>query len=165
MWKKDDIVLHGNDGVCRISGIQKLNLFGDGLREYYILESLYARNTTIYVEVGTGDASLEPPLSQPEIDDLIRAIPSMTCEWIPNDKLRQQTLGARIRTGSISDLLAMVSMLLSKKEEIVKTGRKFRAQDEKVLDKAQQIINREIAFGLGVQPEKVPAYISSMLEA
>lgn len=164
MWKKDDIVLHGNDGVCRISGIEKLDLFGDGAREYYILDSLYARSTTIYVEVGAGDASLTRPMQQPEIDALIRNIPSMDCEWIPNDKLRQQTLGARIRTGSVSDLMAIVNMLLRKKEEILESGRKFRAQDEKALDKAQQIINRKLAFGLGVQPEKVSSYISALLE-
>lgn len=164
MWKIGDYVQHGTDGVCRITDIRKLNLTGEGVKEYFILEPLYAKDTTIYLETKDGDEGLTKPMNRREINALIRKIPENRMHWIANEKDRQNRLGAILKNGSILEVMCAASTLYRKKKEQEKAGRKFRRSDEQCLSRAEKIIGRELAYGIGRTPEEVPAYIGEVLE-
>ena len=119
MWKKGDIVLHGSDGVCRITDIRRMDLIGEGMTNYYILESVYKKGLTIYVEVGEGDDDLRLPMERDEIDALIRTIPDIKkAQWISNDKLRQTELSRQIRDSSLHELFSITNMLYERKRTL-----------------------------------------------
>jgi CarD family transcriptional regulator len=164
MWKVGDYVQHGTDGVCRISDRKRMNLTGEGEEEYFLLTPLYSRDTTIYLETANADKELRQPMSREEIDRVIRQIPGHRMRWIPNEKDRQNRFGAILRDGSLVELLCAASVLRDKKREQTRAGRKFRRSDELCLARAEKIIGREIAYGIGKSPEEVPDYIGKVLE-
>ena len=48
MFKANETILYGNEGVCKIVDIMKRNFKGKEV-EYYVLKSVYGSGTTIYV--------------------------------------------------------------------------------------------------------------------
>lgn len=163
MRKIGDVVLHGNDGCCRICSIERLNLTGDGSEDYYVLEPLYSKGMKVYVQV-CDDDGLERPMNRDEIHQMLIEIHDDKTDWISNEKERQAALSSAIRSNSIRELFSIVSMLYLKRIEQTRKGKKFRVMDEQYLTRSEKIINRALAYGIGVGPEEVPAYIKSVLE-
>lgn len=164
MWKVGDHVQYGTDGVCRITDVQMLDLTGEGEEEYFILTPLYSKDTTIYLETRDAETKLKKPMSQEEIDEAILQIPGHRMRWIANEKDRQNRFGDILKEGSLVELLCAASALYKKKQEQTKAGRKFRRSDELCLSRAEKIISREFAYGIGTTPEEVPAYIGKILD-
>ncbi len=162
-WKIDDIVSHHSEGICRITSIEELNLFGEGKERYYVLAPIYTPTMKIYVQVSDSDDILRAPLTGDEIHAMIDRLPSSDTRWIEDEKQRQRFLSESIRTGSIEDLMQVVRMLYGKRLEKLRQSRKFHSSDEQYLKKAETIVNRELAHGLGIAPEEVPAYIRARL--
>lgn len=158
-----DVVLHGSDGCCRITDIRRINLTGDGPQDYYILEPLYSSGVTIYVEAEEND-SLREPMQIEEINALLESVRGGEKPWISNEKERQAALNEMFRRGSLPELFGAVVMLYNKRREQTGKGRKFHVSDEHYLERAEKIINRELAYGIGVAPDDVPEYIRSVME-
>lgn len=159
-----DVVLHGSDGCCRIMDIRRIDLTGEGQRDYYILEPLYSRGVTVYVEAEEND-SLREPMQLDQINALLESVRGSSHPWISNEKERQAALREILREGSIPELFRAFVMLYNKRLEQQGKGRKFHISDEHCLEQAERIINRELAYGIGVEPDAVPAYIRSVMEA
>ncbi|MBQ9643707.1 MAG: CarD family transcriptional regulator [Lachnospiraceae bacterium] len=164
MWREGDYVLHGSDGVCVITDVQKLDLTGDGAAEYYILEPLYKKGLTVYVETSDSEDSLKKPMDRQEIEQMIGQIPEYEMSWISNERERQDTLGRMLREGELQDLFRVVAVLYRHRQELLRRGKKMRASDEQFLQRADSRINRELAYGIGVAPEQVPQYIRERIE-
>ena len=163
-WKEGDIVIHGNDGICRITGIRAENLVGEGLRDYYILVPLYNSSLTIYVETDGAEETLRRPMGEDEIRSVIAAIPTMEMEWIRDEKERHRILQEKLRDPKVGELIPVIRALYRKKQEVLGKGKKFHSADEQILNRAETIVNRELAHGLGIDPDKVPGYIQRIVE-
>lgn len=163
MWKVNDMVSHGADGVCRIVAIEKMDLIGNGRKEYYILEPVYTSGTTIYVEVGAGDDSLSEPMSRESADALIDSIPELHLEWISDDKERQKGINLIIKSGNLKELLAAVSSLYTAGEERRSRGKKYKSADKQNLVRAEKAVNKMLAYSLQIDPDQVPTYIRKRL--
>ena len=50
MFKVDDTILYGTEGVCKVKEITSKK-FGDYVNDYYVLEPVYARNSILYVPI------------------------------------------------------------------------------------------------------------------
>lgn len=163
MWRVNDMVSHGSDGVCRIAAIEKMDLVGNGKKEYYILEPVYSSGTTIYVEVGSGDESLGEPMSRESANALIDSIPDLHLEWIADDKERQKGINLIIKSGNLPELLAAVSSLYTAGEERRSRGKKYKSADKQNLVKAERTVNKMLAYSLQIEPDQVPVYIRKRL--
>lgn len=161
-WKIGDAVIYGNNGICRITDIQRMRLTEDGEKTYYILEPLYRARMTIYVDQKRGAESFRHPLTVAEIDGLIASIRDQ--EWIANEKERQMQNASRIHGGKYSDLLSIISTLYKKDAERRSIGRKLSAADERDRDAAESIISQSFAYSLGIRPDEVPDYIRRRAE-
>ena len=58
MFAKNDYIIYGTTGVCKITGIEKKK-FNNMEREYYILKPAYDPNSTIYAPVDNNILLLE----------------------------------------------------------------------------------------------------------
>ena len=163
-WKPGDIVVHGTDGICRITDVKALDLIGEGSKDYYVLVPLYNRTLTIYVETKDADDTIRQPMEAREIAQMINSIPDMDQQWIADEKERQRFFQEKLREPMVEDLIPVVRMLYRRKQEMTRLGKKFRSADEQILTRAETIINRELAHGLGIDPEKVPEYIKNYIE-
>ena len=76
MFKINDTVLYGTEGVCEIKDITQLN-FGEGMMEYYVLQPIYKDSLTIFVHTGNDHliSKMRLILSREEIEEIIRTMP------------------------------------------------------------------------------------------
>jgi len=163
MWKIGDIVRYRNEDICRITDIRKERLTEEGEQEYYILESIYNKRMTIYVETGDENSSISLPMDRNDVNGIIDTIPDMAPEWISNDKERQHALENTSRNGSIPDQMAAAVALHKEEEKLKKTGKKLRLVDQQFLTRFESVINHAFAFGIGAAPDDVPLYIQHRL--
>lgn len=162
-WKKNDVVVHGRDGVCRISETIEMTV-GDEVHPYYVLRPVYDKSGKIYVPADRESTGMRAPLTKDEVNELIDEIPDLDSKWIDNEKLRQKEFSRVIGGGAGGDLLTVINSLFEKRTERQKAGRKFHASDERLLSEAEKMLNGEFAFVLGLTPDDVPGYIKNRLK-
>ena len=74
MYKVDDLVVYGKNGVCRINGIGKIAI-SDSDRLYYTLVPVYKNEEVIYAPVENGKIVMRHIISREEAKALIKRIP------------------------------------------------------------------------------------------
>ena len=96
MFKVNDTIIYGSEGVCQIMGIEEKN-FGGAVKSYYIVKPLYSNSSTIFIPLDSEilTAKMHRMLSREEIEELIDSLPNETIEWIPNDRERKNAYEAK----------------------------------------------------------------------
>lgn len=160
MYRKDDIVMYGTQGVCRITGITEKN-FDGGIHEYYELRPVYDEKSTLFVpvanEVLTG--KMHRVLSADAIDDLIQAMPEEKTDWIADEGERKRRYKEIMETGDRKELVKMIKTLYLYQQKQQAAGKKIHVCDEHFLKEAERILYDEFAFVLRIDREKILDYI------
>lgn len=93
MYKVNDTVLYGNEGICQIENIIEKKLTNQSI-EYYVLKPVYKDNATVYVPTQNQDLvkKMKKLLSYDEIMDLIQNMPDCPVDWIENDNQRKENI-------------------------------------------------------------------------
>lgn len=166
-WNKGDYVSYRTNGVCRITDIVDLKLTSDGWQKYYVLTPVYKDGLTIYVNMKDEetDGEMKEPLSTDQINTLIHEAVDSHLKWISNERERSTFISQKINSGSMIDLLTIVHVLKDKKKEKNGQGKKLGSTDEQNLHRAENMVNTNFAYSLGIQPDQVPAYIRQMAAA
>lgn len=166
-WNKGDYVSYRTNGVCRITDIVDLKLTSDGWNKYYVLSPVYKDGLTIYVDTSDKEAEdeMKAPLSTEQINALIHEAALSHLKWISNERERSSFISQKINSGSMCDLLSIVQVLQDKKKEKSGQGKKLGSTDEQNLHRAENMVNTNFAYSLGIRPDQVPAYIRQMAAA
>lgn len=162
MFEKDDVVMYGHSGVCKITDICKREFNGKE-QLYYVMKPLYENGGTVYVPVENKQIRLRNLISDDDVHALIKQMPSTEMKWIDNDKERQTAFGNIIKGGNQRELIGLISILYTKQLERKSQGKKIRSSDERVMADAERLLYQEFAAALHILPEEVPAIISSEL--
>lgn len=165
MYAKNETVVYGSSGICKIEDIQKKS-FAKENRTYYVLKPVYESASTLYVPVDNEhlQEKMRHVLSKEEIDTLLGMIGENTIEWVEDDRQRAEEFSCILAEGMRVELLDLMKCLYRKKDEFISDGRKFKAADEKMLFTAEKMVNEEFAYVLGINKENVSDYILSKLE-
>lgn len=165
MYTKNETVVYGSSGICKIEDIQTKSIAREN-RRYYVLKPVYESASTLYVPVDNEhlQEKMRHVLSKAEIDKLLSLIGDNTIEWIEDDRQRTEEFGCILAKGIQVDLLVLIKCLYRKKSELSDSGRKFKASDEKMLFAAEKMVNEEFAYVLGISKENVSDYILCRLE-
>ena len=83
MHNKNDIVLYGNQGVCKVFDIVKKEMANE-VNEYYVLKPVNDVHSTVYVPTQNEKltSKMKKILSVEEIYDLINDMPNEKEIWI-----------------------------------------------------------------------------------
>ena len=73
MFKINDYVIYGSNGVCRVENIEKVSLRNKEL-EYYILSPIFNIKMTIKIPVNNVSTAIRELMSKNQISDLIKNI-------------------------------------------------------------------------------------------
>lgn len=165
MFKANETILYGNEGVCKIVDIMKRNFKGKEV-EYYVLKSVYGSGTTIYVPTYNQELvkKMKKILSVDEIYALIHSMPDNQLEWIANDNIRKDKYKAVLKNGDCQQLVQLIRTLYLHQQELKQLGKKFHATDEKILKEAENILYHEFAYVLNIQLEEVVPFICEQIE-
>lgn len=164
MLKKGDYVNYAAQGICQIEDIRTMK-FGSqsGRHQYYQLRPLEQDHTQVYVPVDNEKLveQMRPILSPAEIDETIVSVKHEAMPWVPDRKQRSVQFQEILTRRDERELLMMVSCLYLKSKE---TAKGLSATDAQALKRAEDIIQREFSFALGISPQSVGQYIREKLE-
>ncbi len=165
MFKINDVIVYGSEGVCQITGVEEI-MFGGTSTEYYVMKPMDGRKTTFYIPTGNQAllAKMRKPLSKKEIDDFFAALGDMDPIWIENDNERKIAYGKILADGDRQDLMRMIKALHLQKQEREAVGKHLRMWDERVMKDAERILYNEWQYVLEMDRDRLTAYIHDRIE-
>jgi CarD family transcriptional regulator len=167
MFDINEYVVYGTVGVCRVVDYRKESFGSIEEKEYYILEPVHVKNSSIYVPADNQDVirKMQPVLTVEEVYELIDSITDEETTWISNDTQRREKFSQIIKSGNRKEILKLIKALYQHREERLESGRKLYAADENILNTAERLINNEFALVLNIEPEDVVPFIRNHLKA
>lgn len=164
MFKIDDYVVYGGNGVCRVAdiGIPEISRF-DCEKEYYTLEPVY-ENGKIFAPVDNEKVVMRKVITKEEADELIESIPSVEVNWIENMKDREHEFKDIIHNYDCSGFVKIIKTLVERKKYCTSAGKKLSASDANYLKRAKEYLCSEFAIALEIPKDNVDSYIENRLK-
>lgn len=149
--------------LCRIKSIGMYAPDGVNEREYCILTPLASERSTYYVPMGCAQDKLREPLTRGEVLSLIDEMRGSGGEWCADGARRKARQNEILSSGSYESLIKMAGAIYGEQERRKSTGKKLPSSDERAMKAAEQMINSEFAYALGIAPEEVAGFIENRL--
>ncbi len=166
MYQKNDLIVYGSTGVCRVLDITTPAMSGvAGDRLYYQLEPLY-QGGVIYTPVDTR-VSIRPVISREKAEEMIDRIPSIHARAYVNQSVQElsEHYQQALLLHSCESLLELVMSIYVKKQSAEQQKRKFGQVDAKFMKRAEDLLHGELAVALGIPKERVCDYIAARVES
>jgi len=159
-----DAIVYGGSGVCEIEDIRDISFSRERPQKYYVLKPMFTNQASVlYVPAANKEqvSKLRPVISKDEAMAIIRKIPIRSTEWVDDRNQRRETFNGIVSSGSREEIVSLIALIEERRDELVESGKKLNAQDERVLTDALKRINSEFAVALGMEPETVDRMIRS----
>ena len=117
MFKVNDVVVYGTQGVCEIIGIEDRKIGGE-IKKYFVLKPKNDKGATCYIPTWNEKAwsKMRKVITKKEIDALIDSMPNKEPIWIANENERKETYMQILASGDQAAIIAMVQALFSHKK-------------------------------------------------
>lgn len=162
MFKKGDMVVYENTGVCRISDIKALDR---SEKLYYCLEPLFDTGI-IYSPVESKKVNLRYTASKEEAEIMIDMIPSVQTETFHCKSFQELTAHYKsiMKTHSCKSLIKLLMSIYEKKRTAIQNGKKIGQIDERFMKKAEDMLYGEFSVSLGIPKDEVEGYIRKRIK-
>lgn len=160
MYKIDETVLYGVNGICTITDIEEKKINKE-IKKYYVLKPVYNKASTLFVPVDNEllVAKMKKILSKKEIMNLVDSINEEDLIWIDNEQERNRTYNEILKSGDRKEIMKMLRSLHHHRLMLKDTGRKFHVADEKIMRAAEGLLHEEFAYVLDIKKENVTDFI------
>lgn len=164
MFKINDYVVYGGNGVCKVTdiGVPEISRFSSE-REYYTLEPVY-ESGKIFAPVDNKKVVMRNVITKEEADNLINSIPSLEVNWVDNMKDREHEFKDIIHHYDCRGFVKIIKTLIERKKKCAAKGKKLSASDTNYLKRAQEYLCGEFAIALNIPKDKVNSYIENRLK-
>lgn len=166
MFKTDDVIIYGTQGVCRVEGIEE-KAVGGKRKHYYVLKPVNDNGATIFAPTDNEHVlkKMRRLLTKEQILQLIDSMPEENAFWIENDNERKEYYRKVISSGDHMELIKMIKAVYIHKKEREAEGKRLHMVDEYFFRDAEQILYNEFQYVLGMKnKEDVMAFIFSRIE-
>ena len=165
MFKKDDIIMYGASGVCRIAGIIEKE-FGGANHPYYELHPVYDQKSTVFVPLENSAlvGKMHRLLSSQDIETLLTDVPKQESNWITNEPERKQHYKELLEQGDRKALMGAIQTLYHHQQSCHREGKHLHVCDERFFKDAERILYDEFAYVLNIDRDKVLNYILDKLQ-
>lgn len=166
MFKVNDVIIYGTQGVCRIVDIEEKSISG-AKRNYYVLKPVHDNGATIFAPTDNEHVlkKMRRLLSRAEIDRLIDSMPEEKAVWMQNDTERKELYKKILASGDHVELIKMIRAIYAHKKERESEGKRLHMIDEHFFKDAEQILYNEFQYVLELNSkEELMTYIVSRLE-
>lgn len=165
MLEKGELVVYGEKGICEVDGTTHLELRGaDKNKLYYILIPLGERDTKIYCPVDNEKVPLRRPMNKNEAMKLIEELPELSELAVPQEKLREETYKAALRSLDCRQWASMLKTLRRRRRSRLIQGKKVTATDERYFRRTEEYLYSELAMALGKQKSEMEDFIAACLQ-
>lgn len=165
MFEKNEYVVYGTSGVCRIEDITAMSMDGVSKdRLFYVLTPSSQKGGKIFTPVDSQKTLMRRILTREEATRLIDEIPDIEELWITNDKLREGTYKECMKSCDCREWIKIIKTLYLRKEARSAQGKKITSTDEKYLRMAEDYLYSELEIPLEVPRENMEEYITERIE-
>lgn len=165
MFKVNDVIVYGSQGVCEIIGIDSKKIDGE-IKKYFVLKPINNNSATFYVPTWNKKAwcKVRKVMAKKEIDALIDSMPDIKSIWIANENERKEGYRRILASGDQTAIISMVQALFAHKKAREAEGKRLHISDEHFMKDAEQILYNEWQYVLNVDTPGLMAYISERIE-
>ena len=165
MYNKNDMVLYGSEGVCKVIDIIDKEM-DHKVNEYYVLKPINDIHSTIYVPTQNEKltSKIKKVLSVQEIYELISNMPNEKEIWIDNFNERKEEYTKILYNGDRKELIRLIKTLYLHQEELKKNKKRLYIADERILKEATNILHEEFAYVLHIEKDDVLPFISKKIK-
>ena len=166
MFKINDVVVYGSQGVCEIVDIVEKKIDGAS-KSYFVLKPKTYRGATFFVPTWNEKAwgKMRKVMSKNDIDTLIDSMPTKTPTWIANENERKETYKKILASGNQAAIISMVQALFIHKKEREAEGKRLHMSDEHFMKDAEQLLYNEWQYVLNVDKVGLMEYIFRRIES
>ena len=154
MYEIGQLIVYGNEGVCRVEEIGTPKITGvDNHREGKVFTPVDSK------------VFMRPVITREEALALIDRIPQMTAQVYENSNLRflNEHYQQCIQDYTCADLLQLIKDVRAKRRRMTERGKKLGLVDERYMKRAEEMLHGELAIALDMPREQVPQFISDTL--
>ena len=165
MFKINDVVVYGSQGVCEIVDIEKKKIEGVS-RSYFVLKPKADSGAIFYVPTWNEKAwgKMRKVMTKETVDALIDSMPNKTPVWIANENERKEAYRKILASGDHAAIISMVQALFTHKKEREAEGKRLHMSDEHFMKDAEQILYSEWQYVLNVDKAGLIDYIFGRVE-
>lgn len=165
MFKVNDVVVYGAQGVCEIIGIEDQKIGGE-MKTYFVLKPKNNNGTTCYVPTWNEKAwsKMRKVMTKEEVDALIDVMSNTKPAWIANENERKDTYKQILTSGDQAAIISMVRALFFHKKEREADGKRMHVSDENFMKNAEQLLYNEWQYVLNVDKAGLMTYILERME-
>ena len=164
MFEKDQLIMCGGHGVCRVVSITDNPVDRrDKVRKYYVLEPLFEKASTIYTPVDNDKVIMRRVMTKEEAEELTKRVTEIDTVWIQEEKNREQMYKEAIRTYDCRSLVQVIKTLYIRRQNRIQEGKKVLSSDEQYLRKAEELLYSEMSVALSIPREEVETYIKDVV--
>lgn len=163
MYETGDLVIYGNQSVCRIVNVGVIEM-GKSIseKEYYTLVPIFVDGRT-YAPVDT-KMNMRPLITIEEVNRLMNTISSIQAMNLGDLTKRETTDYYRnvVKDYSCDELIQFICNMDAKEETRELTGKKLDQTDERYKREAKDLLYQEFAVVLGVTKDDVIEHMRLM---
>ena len=165
MFRVNDIIMYGTNGICEIVEITEKDFMGTK-KEYYVLKPMGNKTSTFFAPVNSPktEEKMRRILSKEEIYQLIHSISQEEPNWIQSDNERKDTYRRIILSGNHEELINMIRALCLHKKQREAEGRHLYLSDERFLKEAERMLYDEFQYVLNINREDLLPFIFQKIE-
>ncbi len=166
MFRINDVVVYGSQGVCEIVDIEEKKIDGTS-KCYFVLKPKADRGATFYVPTWNENAwgKMRKVMTKKDIDASIDAMPTKVPTWIANENERKETYKRILASGDQAAIISMVQALFIHKKEREAEGKRLHMSDELFMKDAEQLLYNEWQYVLNVDKAGLMDYIFRRIES
>ncbi len=161
MFKVNDVIIYGTQGVCRIVAMEEKTVSGTK-KKYYVIEPVGNNGATIYAPMDNSYIlkKMRRVLSKEEINALIDAMAQKDAVWIANENERKERYKSILSGGDHLELISMIKAIYIHKKKREAEGKRLHMSDERFFKDAEQVLYNEFQYVLKLaNKEELMEYI------
>lgn len=149
MFRVNDVILYGSQGVCEIVDIEEKTI-GGAKKTYYVLKPINENGATIFVPTGNSFAlkQMRKLLSEAEINNLIDSMPKEETVWIANEAERKEHYKSILASGDHLELIKMIKAIYIHKKALETNKKRLHLSDERFFKDAEQLLYNAFQYVL-----------------
>lgn len=159
MFSKDDYVVYGLHGVCRVKEIKTLDIQGvQKEREYYILVPVEEK-MKLYVPVDAANKKIRNVISKQEAESLIYEMHKIEPLIVDDDKYAEKAYENCMKRLDCTEWIRLIKCIYQNEQNRMNAGKKVTVRDEKYMKLAENALYGELGIALGIPKNQVLDYI------
>lgn len=166
MFARQDLVIYGGEGVCRVVDIGPSTVPGtDKNRLYYTLAPLH-RTGQVITPVDTR-VLMRPILTRQEAQELLAHLTELEPDKLTavSPRMMKEHYQAVVSSYDCGDTVRLIRTVALRRAEALRRGKKPSQMDERYLKRAEDQLYGELGAALDIPREDVAAYIRQQYPA